>query len=119
MVGSSVNKFRSIIDDITFLVLLVSGLGLCIASLRYRRGDGRQPVIQGPGVVVAAMAGLFVSFAMDGVLEQLEVYQLFFTFTAWALCTIMFALYIKRYQPLAQTRTNRIRYVFSHWLVQF
>lgn len=119
LVGASVQGFRSLVDTVAFVLLAVCGVGLIVVARRYQRGEGRQPVFQGPGVAVAATTGVLIAFIMDGVVLFLEAYQMIFTVCAWVFCAAMFALYINRYDPVDLSRPNVLRYVFHHWLVQF
>lgn len=119
MIGSGLKTFKSTTDNFVFMFLFMSGIGLFAVSLRYHRGDGRQPMIQGPGIIVASFTGLFISIVMDGTVIFFEAYQWIFTSLSWVLCVIMFSMYIRRYEPIDRFGINPIRHLFEHWLVQF
>lgn len=121
-VGACASRMRAYEDAVFAFVFLVGGWGLLAASVQYRLPTAdtrRQPVLQGPGVCAAAVTGTVVSFVMDGVPQELEIYQLVFTCLAWLSCAGMFAGYLKRYRWAHRETHNPIATAFSHWLVNF
>lgn len=118
-VGACVAGFKHPEDPILAFVLVIASCCFYVASARVQRFDQRQLALQGPGVFAAGLTGLMISFTMDGVLQELEVYQLVFTALAWISCGVLAFGYLKRYQWVNPDANNLIQTMFSHWLVKF
>lgn len=106
-------------DFLVSVAFFASAILLFKASFILETIDERQPLFFGPGVLLAGVVGLTISWLGDQTIQQLELYQLVFTAMAWFVCLLIALQYLKRYRWISNDVYNPIGNFFTHWLVVF